>query len=64
VDNRGAKNRGAKKSKNLVLRVVNGVAKWVDASEVTERFTGLHQERLPGRYLTEKRSGHLAEELE
>lgn len=32
------------KNKNLVLTVVNGVAKWVDVRDATERFTGLRQE--------------------
>lgn len=36
--------------------VVNGVAKWVDASEATERFTGLRQERLSSRHFVKKNS--------
>jgi hypothetical protein len=50
------------KNKNLVLMVVNGVAKWVDASEATERFTGLRQERSSRRHIvrhTEQYSGEL-----
>jgi hypothetical protein len=61
VDNVAAEKR---KNKNLVLRVVNGVAKWVDASEATERFTILRYERLPSRYLPKERSSVQAEDLE
>jgi hypothetical protein len=52
VDNVVSKSVKIKKSKNrnLVLMVVNGVAKWVDASEASERFTDLPQERLSSRH--------------
>jgi hypothetical protein len=53
------------KKKNLVLTVVNGVAKWVDVRDVTERFTGLRQERLTGRsFVREEASEHYSEDLE
>jgi hypothetical protein len=52
------------KSKNLVLTVVNGVAKWVDASEATERFMGLRQERLSRRHFVKRDTTHYSGELE
>jgi hypothetical protein len=59
-------NVAVKKNKRnkLVLTVVNGVAKWVDASEATERFTGLRHERLPSRYLPRERHNFQADDLE
>jgi hypothetical protein len=51
-----------RKSKNLVLTVVNGVAKWVDVNDATERFSGIRQERLRGHLVkkyTERYSGEL-----
>ncbi len=66
MDNTTIKDMTAKKSKtkNLVLTVVNGVAKWVDPSEATERFSGLRQERLTRRYISERNPSKYAEELE
>ncbi len=62
MDNIGVKKS---KTKNLVLTVVNGVAKWVDASEATDRFIGLRQEQLTSRYFTRKTQGEqLSGELE
>lgn len=53
------------KKKNLVLTVVNGVAKWVDVRDVTERFTGLRQERLTGRnFVNNEANEQYSEELE
>ncbi|MGL4608171.1 MAG: hypothetical protein ACRCYY_00585 [Trueperaceae bacterium] len=54
-----------KKNKNLVLTVVNGVAKWVDVRDATERFINPKRDSLTTRYFLEDQSyeTHL-EELE
>jgi hypothetical protein len=44
------------KNKHLVLKVVNGVAKWVDVRDATERFTSSKRDGLPPHYLAEDSS--------
>jgi hypothetical protein len=53
-----------KNSKHLVLKVVNGVAKWVDVRDVTERFIGSKRDGFPTRYLAEEPAYENYEELE
>jgi hypothetical protein len=44
------------KDKYLVLKVVNGVAKWVDVRDATERFTSSKRDGLPPHYSAEELS--------
>jgi hypothetical protein len=54
-----------KKNKHLVLKVVNGVAKWVDVRDATERFTGLRQEDFtPRHFVKQQRLEQYSEDLE
>lgn len=53
-----------KNSKHLVLKVVNGVAKWVDVRDATERFVSSKRDSFPPRYLVEETSEHYLEDLE
>jgi hypothetical protein len=43
-----------KKNKYLVLKVVNGVAKWVDVRDATERFVSSKRDSFPPSYLAEE----------
>lgn len=53
------------KNKHLVLKVVNGVAKWVDVRDATERFTSSKRDGFPSRYFVEENSrDHHSEDLE
>jgi hypothetical protein len=53
------------KNKHLVLKVVNGVAKWVDVRDATDRFVSSKRDGFPPRYLVEENSReHHLEDLE
>jgi hypothetical protein len=54
-----------KKNKQLVLTVVNGVAKWVDVRDASERFVSPNRDSLTTRYFIDEQNQepHL-EELE
>jgi hypothetical protein len=41
------------KNRQLVLTVVNGVAKWVDVRDATERFVSPNRDSLTTRYFIE-----------
>jgi hypothetical protein len=45
-----------KKNKQLVLTVVNGVAKWVDVRDATERFVGHNRDSLTTRSFLEEQA--------
>jgi hypothetical protein len=53
-----------KKNKHLVLTVVNGVAKWVDVRDATERFVSSKRDRFAARYVEEPSYEHHLEDLE
>jgi hypothetical protein len=53
------------KNKHLVLKVVNGVAKWVDVRDTTEPFIrSKHNGFVPSHSVEENSPEHHAEELE